>query len=651
MDVLDGHVVDRLDAIGLDGGDGGDEALAVGTPLLRRQALGQPPSLGRVREADAIGEELEVVIRDQERGLAVHGSPRRCDAESDQHPLHVLHKVMVQRSQRHCRLGTHRRAFIKDAAQVHRLRRGRRRFERARYASATSGDGDAVGHRHDLFIRDGGPSPSCKRAMVVQHDLVTRLERARSSPVQVHGVASPLQHSPDQVIRRQPQRVAFPGLQREHRLRPGREEARRFRPIRLAIDDRQERRPDQVRHLARSVPRQHPGLRGHARIRRADRLAVMQVVVRIDPVQEEHARLGVVVGGAHDLVPQLAGPHPAVDPQPVGALRRAGGAQLGAGRGLVHQLDVGIGLDRLHERVAHAHRDVEVLQVPLVLRMDEGLDVRVVAAQHAHLRTAPRAGRLHRLAAAVEHPHVADRAGCARLRRLHVRALRPDPREVVTHPAAAPHRLRRFGQRGVNAGVAVLFLGDRIAHRLDEAVDQGGRQGRARRRGDPPRRHEAAPLRLEELRLPVRALLRRLRRGQRPGHPRPDLIQAALAVLGVLLEQHLRADVLRRQGVGRGLQGRGGRNRRRQVLGDGLLAHAGLHRTTRAILVPPRPARLPPATNPSSRPRRLVTEPSTACPPVSAYLRRRHGLMRLQPLLRWLAPMGWSDIGRYSLVI
>jgi hypothetical protein len=52
----------------------------------------------------------------------------------------------------------------------------------------------------------------------------------------------------------------------------------------------------------------------------------------------------------------------------------------------------------------------------------------------------------------------------------------PDAREVVAHAAAAAHRLGRFGQRGVDAGMAVLVLRDRVAHRLHEAVDQRGRQ-------------------------------------------------------------------------------------------------------------------------------------------------------------------------------
>jgi hypothetical protein len=91
---------------------------------------------------------------------------------------------------------------------------------------------------------------------------------------------------------------------------------------------------------------------------------------------------------------------------------------LGGGLGLVHQLDVAVGLDGLHEGVGDADRDVEVGEVALVLGVDEFLDVRVVAAQHAHLRAAARTGGFHRLAGAVEDAHVGHRAGGARLRAL-----------------------------------------------------------------------------------------------------------------------------------------------------------------------------------------------------------------------------------------
>ena len=50
------------------------------------------------------------------------------------------------------------------------------------------------------------------------------------------------------------------------------------------------------------------------RIGRSDRLAIRQVVVAVDRVEEQHAGLGVVIGRSHDLVPQLARTPLAIDP-------------------------------------------------------------------------------------------------------------------------------------------------------------------------------------------------------------------------------------------------------------------------------------------------------------------------------------------------
>jgi hypothetical protein len=148
----------------------------------------------------------------------------------------------------------------------------------------------------------------------------------------------------------------------------------------------------------------------------------------------------------------------------------------------VRQLDIAVGFDGLHEGVGDADRDVEVGQVALVLGVDEHLDVRMVAAQHAHLGAAPAAGGFDGLAGAVEDAHVGDRARGARLRALDVGADRADGGEVIADAAAAAHGLGGLRQRGVDAGAAVDDFGDRIADRLHEAVDQRRAAGRCRRR-------------------------------------------------------------------------------------------------------------------------------------------------------------------------
>ena len=106
----------------------------------------------------------------------------------------------------------------------------------------------------------------------------------------------------------------------------------------------------------------------------------------------------MIVGRAHDLVPQVARAYFAVHPVAVVALVGAGVHLLAPRPGFVRQLDVGVMLDCHHECIGDANRDVEVGELALVLGMDEFLDVGMVATQHAHLRAAPRAGRLHCLA-------------------------------------------------------------------------------------------------------------------------------------------------------------------------------------------------------------------------------------------------------------
>ena len=75
----------------------------------------------------------------------------------------------------------------------------------------------------------------------------------------------------------------------------------RTRPCRRRVLD-EEREVDRAQAAA-AVGRQR--LFG-AGVGGLDGLAVVQVVVRVHAVEEQDARLGVVVGRAHDLVPQLA---------------------------------------------------------------------------------------------------------------------------------------------------------------------------------------------------------------------------------------------------------------------------------------------------------------------------------------------------------
>ena len=128
-----------------------------------------------------------------------------------------------------------------------------------------------------------------------------------------------------------------------------------------------------------------------------DGFAVGQIVVAVDFTHEQHARLGVIVSGFHDLPPQIARFHLAIHPQSVGALIITfEHARIRLLR--MHQFPIGIGLHRLHEGVGYADGNIEIAQIALILGVNEFLNIRMIAVQNAHLRTATRAGRLDRFA-------------------------------------------------------------------------------------------------------------------------------------------------------------------------------------------------------------------------------------------------------------
>jgi hypothetical protein len=277
-----------------------------------------------------------------------------------------------------------------------------------------------------------------------------------------------------------------------------------------------------------------------------DRLAVREVVVLVDPVDEDHARLGMIVGRAHDLVPQVASGNRLVDPCAIAALP---GARVAEGLLRVNQVERRIGLHGPHERVRHRDGHVEVAERAVVLGVDELLDIRMVHPHHAHLRAASRTCRLQRFARLVEDPHVGHRARSARQRALHQRAARTDGGEIVADAAAAAHRLGRLLQGQVDARPAFrVATRNRITDRLDEAVDQGGVDVGAGGGIDAARRHEAVLQRPQEFPLPVLLASGRLDRRERTSHAHADVARGLLVTLCVLFTQHVEGDFLVRQG-------------------------------------------------------------------------------------------------------
>src|SRR5262249_3896958 len=125
---------------------------------------------------------------------------------------------------------------------------------------------------------------------------------------------------------------------------------------------------------------------------------------------------------------------------------------------------------------------------------------------------------------------------------------RPDGGEVVAHAAAAAHGLRRFQQRRVDPRAAVHHLGDRVAHRLHEAVDERRLELHAGGRIDAAGGDEAVYLRLQEAALPVRAALFGLDLRERARHAPAHFLDARFVAFGVFLEQRVPADLLRGSG-------------------------------------------------------------------------------------------------------
>ena len=119
--------------------------------------------------------------------------------------------------------------------------------------------------------------------MIVQHDVVARLELAGLAPLGRHAdrgrvFAIATQH---RMIRGEAQRIAFARRQLQDRLAAGGEEARPA-PMRTAAPSimRDEWLAEQFRDLARPVRGLHPGVGRDARVGGADRLAVMEIVPR-----------------------------------------------------------------------------------------------------------------------------------------------------------------------------------------------------------------------------------------------------------------------------------------------------------------------------------------------------------------------------------
>jgi hypothetical protein len=107
----------------------------------------------------------------------------------------------------------------------------------------------------------------------------------------------------------------------------------------------------------------------------------------------------------------------------------------------------GTGVDRAQKGVGDEHREIEARQrARLPLRGDERLDVRVVAAQRRHHRTAARARGLNGSAHRIPDVHERHRSGRGAACSVGGLARWAQRREVVADPPALLERERTFTQ-------------------------------------------------------------------------------------------------------------------------------------------------------------------------------------------------------------
>ena len=307
----------------------------------------------------------------------------------------------------------------------------------------------------------------------------------------------------------------------------------------------------------------------------ADVLAPPVVVHLVDAVDQDEARLGEVVGGRHDAVPQLARLDVAVDlaghhavvagdvvvgVRPVAPHYLAGVVDVHFAGFLdvhrEHQRPVAVGLDGLDELVGDQQREVELAQAPvLALGADELLHVRVAHVEGAHLGAAAATGRRDGEAHLVVDIHERQRARGVGAGTRDVGATRAQRRELVADAAA-----------GLEGEAGLVDLAQDVVHRVGDGARHGavdGAGGRLVLEGAGVGRDAAggdgtAAQRPQEALVPVLALLGgRLGVGQGLGHALVGVVDGGVhrfATLGLeavllvpdVLGRRLHLDLLRR---------------------------------------------------------------------------------------------------------
>ena len=430
--------------------------------------------LGRDRRAVRTHAELA-----REVGDRVHAEPE-LTAAGHFLPARVI-RAVVEAARRMQRRGHHRmRTADIHVAVAHRRARPHREH-RAFFGDPAIADEQA--HEIALALSTRAPSHERRRAVILQQHAIARDQIARRAPLRRQAPARERRDAAHAMISREAQRMAFVGHHADDGLGRGPEESFRRARMILAIDARRERAADELRHLARTFVRLHPGIRRDAGVRGADVLAPPVVVHLIDAVDEDEAGLGEIVGGRHDHVPHAPRRQRLVDlaadeavfardvalghwPFAPDELRLVVELVLGwivfLGQQREGEIPVLVRAHRGHEFVGDEQRQVELAQsAVLALGADEFQRVRMTDIEGAHLRTAAAAGRRHGETHLVVDIHERQRPRGVGAGARHVRAARTQRREFVADAAVV-----NDGETVVPREIVVVLLDVEIEKRL-----------------------------------------------------------------------------------------------------------------------------------------------------------------------------------------
>ena len=224
-------------------------------------------------------------------------------------------------------------------------------------------------------------------------------------------------------------------------------------------------RLDQTRQIDRA---QQTGPIGWQRlfpagVRGCDGFAIAQIIGLIDPIDENHSRLGKLIGRLHNLIPELA--------------RRKRFVNLP----FKHQIPIAIRLHRRHKRIRYQHRNIEHAQPRRIrFRSNKIFNIGVITAQCGHHRATARSRAHNGAAHTVPDIHERERPRCICSHALDQSAFGADRAKIIPDPSALLHGQRGFLEHIKNT---THIIGHRAHHKAIEQRDFALRPGAS---GNPP---------------------------------------------------------------------------------------------------------------------------------------------------------------------